>query len=73
MPSKILVSRDYIITDLAESPSAKRTVRSLVIPFAIWKNNDYIINPRIGLAKHSRPAVSTDSDKMALVANVLDP
>jgi hypothetical protein len=55
MPSKTLVSRDYIITDLAELPSAKNNLRILIIPFAIWKNNDYIINPKLGLpglAKH---------------------
>jgi hypothetical protein len=71
--AQTLVSRDYIITELEDLPLLRTNLRSLIIPFAIWKNNDSIINPRFGLAKHSRPAVSTDSGKMALVANVLEP
>jgi hypothetical protein len=42
-----LASRDYIITDLAELPSAKNNPRNMVIPLAFWKNNDYIINSRL--------------------------
>ena len=71
--AQTLVSRDYIITGLEDVPLPRTNLRSLIIPFAFWKNNDYIINPRFGLAKHSGPAVSTDSDKMALVADVLEP